>query len=47
MKDQISHHLGTMPAETRIDIYRDFGVDVSQYKSWKGKKLALEEIHGS
>lgn len=46
LKDRISHHCGTMPSEIRIDTLRDFRVDISSCRSWKGD-LALEEIQGS
>lgn len=45
VKDRISLHLGTMPAEIIADIRRHIGI--SYDRSWKGKEFALEEIRGS
>lgn len=42
-----SIHPDTMTVEIRSYILRDFGVDISYNRSWKGNELALEEIHGS
>lgn len=47
MKDRISCHPGTTPSEIRIVIQKEHDVYVSYYRLWKGKELALEEIHGS
>lgn len=47
MKGQMSQYLGTSLAEIKIDMWMDFGVDVSYTRSWEGKELSLEEIHES
>lgn len=41
----ISHHFDTMPPEIRMNTQRYFGVDVSYHRLWKGKDLALKEMH--
>lgn len=47
MKDRIPHHLDAMPSEIRMDIQREFGVNVSYHRLWKGKVLALKGMYES
>ncbi|XP_073130833.1 uncharacterized protein [Henckelia pumila] len=47
MKDKLREEPSYRPCAMVKDVHRDFGIDLEYHKAWKGKELAMHDLHGS
>ncbi|XP_073120913.1 uncharacterized protein [Henckelia pumila] len=47
MKNKVRGEPSYRPCAMVKDVHRDFGVDLEYHKAWKGKELAMHDLHGT
>ncbi|KAG6470944.1 hypothetical protein ZIOFF_072032 [Zingiber officinale] len=47
VKDKLRGELSYRPCRIQKDLQRDYRVELDYHKLWKGKKLAIHDIHGT